>query len=42
LLVVNLREGATAEARLATVDAILDRRRAETSLAAATGRLLEE
>lgn len=41
LLVVNLREGATAEARLATVDALLDRRRAETALLAATGRLLE-
>ncbi len=42
LLFVNLREGATAEARLSVVDAALDARRAEVAIRAATGQLLDD
>lgn len=42
LVVVNLREVATAEARLAAAEAGLESRRAEVALAAATARLLDD
>jgi outer membrane protein TolC len=42
MLMVNLRETATVDARLATVDAALDARRAEVALLAATAHLLDD
>ncbi len=42
LLTVNLREGATVDARLTAIDAALEARRAEVALAAATARLLND
>ncbi len=41
LLTVNLREGATVDARLAAIDAALEARRAEVALLSATGRALD-
>ena len=42
LLLVNLREVAAAEARVAAADAAIDRARADVALALVTGRLLDD